>query len=96
MKRNPRRAYDREGREIAPPTIGSLREQGETTAAVPCMGERRTIQDLFNAGIITNADLSAAADAYLGDQRARLLRIANGTGSTSPQRWRPAIMPAPC
>ncbi|GJE00011.1 hypothetical protein [Methylobacterium isbiliense] len=36
MKRNPRRAYDREGREIAPPTIGSLREQGETTAAVFC------------------------------------------------------------
>ena len=42
------------------------------------MGERRTIQDLFNAGIITNADLSAAADAYLGDRRARLLRITNG------------------
>lgn len=36
MKRNPRRAYDREGREIAPPTIGSLREQGDTTAAVFC------------------------------------------------------------
>ncbi|MBY0296829.1 MAG: hypothetical protein K2X71_12440 [Methylobacterium sp.] len=36
MRRNPRRAYDREGREIAPPTIGSLREQGETTAAVFC------------------------------------------------------------
>ena len=34
--RNPRRAYDAEGQEIAPPTIGSLREQGETTAAVFC------------------------------------------------------------
>ncbi|GJE00641.1 hypothetical protein [Methylobacterium isbiliense] len=30
--RNPRR----DGREIAPPTVSSLREQGETTAAVYC------------------------------------------------------------
>lgn len=42
------------------------------------MGERRTIQALFKAGIITNADLIAAADSYLGDPRARLLRIADG------------------
>ncbi|WP_407523697.1 hypothetical protein [Methylobacterium oryzisoli] len=42
------------------------------------MGELRTIQALFKAGIITNADLIAAADAYLGDERARLLRIAEG------------------
>ena len=36
MRRTPRRAYDREGGEIAPPTVGSLRQQGETTAAVFC------------------------------------------------------------
>ncbi|MBX9589621.1 MAG: hypothetical protein K2X43_09965 [Hyphomonadaceae bacterium] len=36
MKRNPRRAYDREGREIQPPTIGQLRQEGDTTAAVYC------------------------------------------------------------
>src|SRR4051812_22330076 len=34
--RNPRRAYDAEGRMIEPPTVGSLRQEGETTAAVDC------------------------------------------------------------
>ena len=34
--RNPCRAYDREGWEIAPTTIGFLREQGDTTAGVHC------------------------------------------------------------
>ncbi len=34
--RNPRRAYDEEGREIRPPSVGSLRVQGATTAAVTC------------------------------------------------------------
>ncbi len=36
MKRNPRRAYDEQGREIAPPTVGDARAEGETTAAVTC------------------------------------------------------------
>ncbi len=34
--RNPRRAYDEAGNEIRPPTVGSLRAQGATTAAVTC------------------------------------------------------------
>lgn len=36
MKCNPRRSYDAEGREIAPPTIADCRAQGETTAWVWC------------------------------------------------------------
>lgn len=35
-RRNPRRAYDEQGREIAPPTVGDARAQGETTAWVWC------------------------------------------------------------
>jgi hypothetical protein len=34
--RNPRRAYDAHGQEIVPPTVGNLRAQGETTAAIYC------------------------------------------------------------
>ena len=34
--RNPRRAYDKDGREIVPPTGGALRARGETTAALFC------------------------------------------------------------
>ncbi|WP_207546493.1 hypothetical protein [Methylobacterium indicum] len=30
--RNPRRAYDENSREIAPPTVGDMRAQGETIA----------------------------------------------------------------
>lgn len=41
--RNPRRAYDEAGREIVPPTIGSLRARGETTAAVTCHGCQRHV-----------------------------------------------------
>ncbi|MGF3026757.1 hypothetical protein ACQVP2_28550 [Methylobacterium aquaticum] len=41
--RNPRRAYDEQGREIAPPSVGSLRAQGETTAAVTCHGCQRHV-----------------------------------------------------
>ena len=35
-RRNPRRCYDADGQEITPPTVGSCRAQGETTAAVHC------------------------------------------------------------
>lgn len=35
-RRNPRRAYDQDGQEIVPPTVGSCRAQGETTAAIYC------------------------------------------------------------
>ncbi|MGY2052987.1 hypothetical protein [Methylobacterium sp. JK268] len=35
-RRNPRRAYDAEGREIPPPTVGHYRSQGDRTAAVRC------------------------------------------------------------
>ncbi len=35
-RRNPRRAYDQHGQEIAPPTVGSSRADGETTAAIFC------------------------------------------------------------
>jgi hypothetical protein len=31
MSRNPRRAYDKDGREIAPATMANLREQGINT-----------------------------------------------------------------
>lgn len=41
MKRNPRRAYDEQGREITPPTVGDARVEGETTAAVTCHSCRR-------------------------------------------------------
>ncbi|MEN3238305.1 hypothetical protein PUR29_33190 [Methylobacterium ajmalii] len=34
--RNPRRAYDEDGREIAPPSVGSARAQGETTISAHC------------------------------------------------------------
>ncbi|MGX7708985.1 hypothetical protein [Methylobacterium sp. Gmos1] len=34
--RSPRRAYDEEGREIAPPTLKDCRAQGDTTAWVWC------------------------------------------------------------
>lgn len=34
--RNPRRAYDEDGREIAPQTVGRARAQGETTIAAHC------------------------------------------------------------
>ncbi|WP_245524145.1 hypothetical protein [Methylobacterium nonmethylotrophicum] len=37
-RRNPRRAYDEKGREIAPPTVGDCRARGETTAAATCHG----------------------------------------------------------
>ncbi len=37
--RNPRRAYDADGREIAPPSIADCRAKGETTAAVYCEAE---------------------------------------------------------
>lgn len=41
--RNPRRAYDEAGREIAPPTVGDMRAQGDVTAAVTCHGCRRRV-----------------------------------------------------
>jgi hypothetical protein len=37
-RRNPRRAYDENGREIPPPTIGQLRAEDDRTAAVTCHG----------------------------------------------------------
>lgn len=40
-RRNPRRAYDEAGKEIAPPTVGDARAEGETTAAVTCHGCHR-------------------------------------------------------
>ncbi|WP_245447503.1 hypothetical protein [Methylobacterium sp. 17Sr1-1] len=43
MRRNPRRAYDEQGREIAPPTVGDARAEGETTAAVTCHSCRRHV-----------------------------------------------------
>ena len=36
MKPNPRRAYDKDGREIAPATVHSLRADGYTRAEVWC------------------------------------------------------------
>ncbi|TGD92502.1 hypothetical protein [Methylobacterium nonmethylotrophicum] len=33
---NPRCSYDEHGREIAPPTMGDARSDGETTAAATC------------------------------------------------------------
>ncbi|TGD94074.1 hypothetical protein EU555_32670 [Methylobacterium nonmethylotrophicum] len=35
-RRNPRRSYDEHGREIAPPTVGSARAEGETTVSARC------------------------------------------------------------
>lgn len=34
--RNPRQAYNEEGREIAPPTVGAGRAEGETTVSPHC------------------------------------------------------------
>ncbi|WP_246775623.1 hypothetical protein [Methylobacterium aquaticum] len=42
-RRNPRRAYDETGREIAPPTVGDMRAQGDFTAAVTCHGCQRHV-----------------------------------------------------
>ena len=36
MRRNPRRAYERDGTMIVPPTVGECRAEGETTAAASC------------------------------------------------------------
>lgn len=55
-RRNPRRAYDADGREIPPPTIGQCRSQGDRTAAVHCQaidcGHRAVIStDRFPADL---------------------------------------------
>lgn len=103
MKRNPRRAYDRDGREIAPPTIGSLREQGETTAAVYChargcrhsaiISTDRFPADLPFPDIVLRLRCSACGARSVGvmkDMAAYYARCISGAGSAtkSPPSYR--------
>ena len=43
MSRNPRRAYDAEGREIVPMTLANMREHGVFSVDAECQGCKRQV-----------------------------------------------------
>jgi hypothetical protein len=59
-RRNPRRAYNEHGREIPPPTIGELRTDGYTTAAVNLLLPARD-EEIGLARLVLRASSAAAA-----------------------------------
>ncbi|KMO34762.1 hypothetical protein VQ02_18565 [Methylobacterium variabile] len=103
--RNPRRSYDEQGREIAPPTIGALRAEGETTAAVSCHGCRRRVvisTDPFPADLpfpdmalrLRCSECASRNVSVMKDMKAHYERITAATGwKMEPKPW-PKLEPA--
>ncbi|WP_245447335.1 hypothetical protein [Methylobacterium sp. 17Sr1-1] len=97
--RNPRRAYDEEGREIAPPTVGSARAQGETTIAAHChdcghhaiVSTDRLPADLPIPDIALRLRCSACGSKRIGvmmDMAAHYARLTAETGwKMDPRPW---------
>lgn len=98
--RNPRRAYDEEGREIAPPTVGDGRAQGETTIRAWChacghgaiVSTDRLPADLPIPDIAFRLRCSACSSKCIGamkDIEARYARLTAETG------WKMEVEPWP-
>src|SRR5688500_3126736 len=70
MKRNPRRAYDAEGREIAPMSLANMREHGVRSVEATC-------EDCKHDAVV-NVD-SLPGDLYVPDVALRLRCSACGS-----------------
>ncbi|SEP21120.1 hypothetical protein SAMN04487843_108186 [Methylobacterium sp. ap11] len=98
--RNPRWAYDEDGREIAPPTVAKCRAQGETTIAAHCHDCRhqaivatdRFPPDLPIPDIALRLRCSACGGKRIGvmkDMKAHYARLTAETG------WQMVVRPMP-